>query len=57
MKNDLTKTLALYACEQLVRAYRNGESGEHIEWNDIDHAHVLAKRALKAEKKGMKKRK
>jgi hypothetical protein len=56
MKNDLTNTLALYACEQLVRAYKNGKAnGGSIEWNDLDHAHLLAQRALKAETKKLKK--
>jgi hypothetical protein len=47
MKNDL----ALEACRALVQAYRDGEQGSYVDWNDVDHAHELAREALRKKRK------
>jgi len=47
----MTNDLAIRACEALVRAYKDGAAGQHIEWSDIDNAYELAVAALKKESK------
>lgn len=43
---------ALFACEQLVEAYRIGKlNGGSVQWEDINAAHHTAKEVLKAERK------
>jgi hypothetical protein len=34
------------ACRLLVQAYADGEASEHVEWDDVDHAHDAALSAL-----------
>jgi hypothetical protein len=46
-----TAMQALWAAELLVRAYKNGEEGEHVDWSEVDTAHHAALEALKLARK------
>lgn len=48
MNNPTLNNEALEVCRALVSAYAQGKrNGGHVDWNDIDLAHTLAKRVIR----------